>query len=349
MVALALLPKASANRVYGAAALGLAAAELAVLDQHVLGGLVHGAAVRDLAGVAYVVAECDPRALEPAALAVVGNLSGLHAAYELEGDGRLRPLEAPALRCHDDDITTIQRYPGKTNESLTHLLVNLALAVAPGGFAKALAGDRVRLLDPACGRGTTLNRAVVYGLDAVGVEHDKRDVEAYEAFLLGWLQDKRLKHQTQRARLRKGRATPAQRCTIAYGAGRDAAAHRVVDLVTDDTANLRDHLAARSVDLLVCDLPYGVQHGSSAAPGVLRRSPDELLAAALPVWREVLRPGGGLALSWNLRTLARPVLVERLVGAGFELCVPADDERFAHRVDRSIQRDVVVARRAAAT
>jgi SAM-dependent methyltransferase len=345
--ALALLPKASANRVYGEAALGLALAELALLDAHVLDRLVLAAEVRELGGVPYVVAEGDPGLLEPRAMAVLANLSSLHAAFELDGDGRLRPLEARPVRRHPDDVTTIQRYPGKTNEALTHLLVNVGLAVTPGAFARVLAGERVRLLDPACGRGTTLNRAVVYGVDAVGVEHDQRDVEAYEAFLLTWLKDQRLKHETQRARLRKGRATPAQRLTVTYGEGKDRSAHRVVDVIADDTAALREHLTARSVDLLVCDLPYGVQHGATPAPGVLRRSPDELLEAALPVWRDVLRPGGGVALAWNLRTLARPQLVARLADAGFELCVPADDERFAHRVDRSIQRDVLVARRPA--
>jgi SAM-dependent methyltransferase len=345
VVALALLPKASANRVYGEAALGLARAELALLDDHVLDRVVLGSEVRELGGVPYVVADCEPSVLEPAALAVLSNVSSLHAAFELDADGRLRPLPLEPLRRHSDDITTIQRYAGKTNEALTHLLVNAALAVAPGAFRRALAGERVRLLDPACGRGTTLNRAVVYGLDAVGVEHDRRDIEAYEAFLLGWLKDQRLKHETQRARLRKGRATPATRCTVAYGAGKDRAEHRVVDVIADDTVALREHLGARSVDVLVCDLPYGVQHGATPAPGVLRRSPGELLEAALPVWRDVLRPGGGVALAWNLRTLSRSELVEHLLAAGFELCVPPGDDRFAHRVDRSIQRDVVAARR----
>jgi SAM-dependent methyltransferase len=340
----AVLPRASANRVYGEAAFGLAAAELAVVDGHVLGGLVAGIERRTLAGVDYLVLHCPDGRLDAAALAVLGNLSLLHAVFEVEGD-LLRPLEAPALRRHDDDITTIQRYVGKTNEGLTHLLVNVALAVAPGGFDRALAGERVRLLDPACGRGTTLNRAVVYGLDAVGVEHDKRDVEAYEAFLLGWLKDKRLKHEVERARLRKGRTTPASRLTVTYGEGKDRAAHRTIEVVHDDTASLRDHVGARSVDLLVCDLPYGVQHGATAAPGALRRSPEELLEAALPAWRDALRPGAGVALAWNLRTLPRPRLVARVEEAGLELCVPVDDPRFAHRVDRSIQRDVVVARR----
>lgn len=344
MATYALLPKASANRVYGEASFGLAAAELALVDEHVLGHVVVGVERTELGGVGYLLVDCGDRALDDEAVAVLSNLSVLHALFAVEGD-LLRPLVVGPIQRQDDDVTTIQRYAGKTNEALTHLLVNLALAVTADGFPRLRAGEAVRLLDPACGRGTTLNRAVVYGIDAVGVEHDQRDLEAYSAFFLGWLQDKRLKHEVQRATLRKGRASPAHRTTVTYGRGKERSAHRVVDLVHDDTVAARDHLAARSIDLLVCDLPYGVQHGSTPAAGVLQRSPDELLAAALPAWRDLLRPGAGMALAWNLRTLPRATLVARLADAGLELCVPPADPRFEHRVDRSIQRDVVVARR----
>jgi tRNA G10 N-methylase Trm11 len=298
--------------------------------------------------VDYVRIDTGDHALTDAQLAVVANLSSLHALFAVEGD-LLRPVEAAPRRCRDEDVVTIQRYAGKTNESLTHLLVNLALAASDHGFPRLLRGEPVRLLDPACGRGTSLNRAIVYGMDAVGVEHDRKDVEAYEAFLLGWLKDKRLKHEVSRQRHRKGRAEAAQRTTITYGPGKDREQHRTVDLVTDDTTALRSHLKARSVDLLVCDLPYGVQHGSTPSPGRLQRSPDELLGEALPGWRDALQPGAGVALAWNLRTLERARLVDRLVEAGLELVTAADDERFVHRVDRSITRDVVVARRSAGT
>ncbi len=347
MARYALLLRPNANRVYGAAAAGLAQAELAMLDTHVLGSVLVDVATEVLGGVDYLVLDVAGE-LDPDAIAVLSNLSGLHALFAIEGH-LLRPLAVAPLRRQPEDVVTIQRYVGKTNESLTHLLVNLALAVGPGTFGGVLAGDAVRLLDPACGRGTTLNRAIVYGIDAMGVEQDKRDVEAYEAFLLGWLQDKRLKHQVERARHRKGRAAPAARTTVTYGAGKERAAHRVVDVVQDDTVRLRDHLPARSVDALACDLPYGVQHGASPAPGLVRRSPAELLAAALPGWRDVLRPGAGAALAWNLRTLPRAELVGLLEEHGFELCVPAEDGTFEHRVDRSITRDVVVARRPPAT
>ncbi|MDP1820062.1 MAG: hypothetical protein Q8K58_09260 [Acidimicrobiales bacterium] len=344
MVTYALLPKASANRVYGAASFQLLRAELDVLDRLVLGSVVVAQDRRSLGGIEYVAVDCGRERLDGRQRRLVSNLSSLHALFELDDD-LLRPVDVEPLRRQDDDIVTIQRYAGKTNEAFTHLLVNLALAAAGDAFPRLLAGERVRLLDPACGRGTTLNRALVYGMDAVGMDVDRHDLEAYEAFLLAWLQDKRLKHHAERARLRKGRDEPAHRCTVTYGATKDQSAQRVVDVVHDDAAAARTHLRARSIDVLACDLPYGVQHAARSAEGAVQRGPHELLEAALPVWFEVLRPGAGAALAWNLRTLPRSRLVHLLETHGFELLVPAADERFAHRVDRAITRDVVTARR----
>jgi tRNA G10 N-methylase Trm11 len=137
---------------------------------------------------------------------------------------------------------------------------------------------------------------------------------------------------------------PAHRFTVSYGASRGEADRRVVDVVHDDTTRVREHLGARTVDALAADLPYGVQHGATTA-GRAARTPDALLEEALPAWREVLRPGAGVALSWNLRTLPRHRLVELVLAHGYELRRPADDDAFVHRVDRSITRDVLVARR----
>ena len=73
--------------------------------------------------------------------------------------------------------------------------------------------------------------------------------------------------------------------------------------------------------------------------------PSELVHDALPVWRSLLRPGSAMALSWNTRTLSRHELIEALDGAGLEVVDCGDDAGFSHQVDRSIARDVIVARR----
>jgi hypothetical protein len=341
----ALLPRASANRVYGEAAFGLTAAELQVLDRTLLGRVVTAIRRDEIGGVSYLVID-TAETLTVDHLAVVANLSSIHALFEREG-ALLRPCPLAPLARADDDIITIQRYVGKTNEAFTHLLVNVALAESGDAFARLLAGERVHLLDPVCGRGTSLNRAVVYGMDATGIELDQRDVEAYTTFLLTWMKDKRLKHQLDQAKLRKGRETPAHRITVTYGRGKDRATHRVVDVIHDDTLNARTHLGARTMDLLVCDLPYGVQHGSQPAAGRLERGPAGLLRRALPVWFDLMRPGAAMALGWNRKTLSRTELVDLVVASGFELRGDSGDSSFAHRVDRSIQRDVLVAARPA--
>ena len=194
-----------------------------------------------------------------------------------------------------------------------------------------------------CGRGTTLNRAALYGIDAFGIEVESRDVAAYDTFITTWMKGHRMKHTVERAALRKGRSRPAHRITIRYGASKDTAAHRVLDVVHDDSRAAREHHRARSVDLLVADLPYGVQHRSAGDQG-RARGPEALLADALPAWVEVLRPGGGAALAWNRRTLDRPRFVELASAAGLEVWQPEDD-RFAHRVDRAIDRDVLIGHR----
>ena len=335
----ALLLRASANRVFGESAFDLAAGELSLLAARALGGtaVVERASI---AGVDYLTVDV-PEPLDPADLEVLANLSALHALFEVDDDARFRPLECVPRRVLDEDLVTIQRYAGKTNEAFTHLLVNLALASGDRTVERWLAGERLRLLDPVCGRGTTLNRAALHGLDALGIEVDRRDVAAYDTFVTTWLQDKRLKHTVERATLRRGRASAAHRVTITYGDSRDRSTHRIIDVVHDDSRAAREHHKARSVDLLVGDLPYGVQHGSTASQGGRTRGPEQLLAEVLPVWCDVLRPGGGVALAWNRRTLPRPRLVELATEAGLDVA-DASDDRFVHRVDRSITRDVLV-------
>ena len=320
MTSYALLVRPAANRVFGGDARRLLRSELLGVDR-LRGGAISGVEELDLAGVPYLAVDGDPD------LATVAALSSAYALFERTDDGALRPVELPAVERHDDDLVTIQRYVGKTNETLTRLLLNLALAA--GGVRTG------RVLDPLCGRGTTLNQALLLGCDAFGVDVDAKDTAAYATFLTTWLQDKRVKHQTDRAAGKR-----RFRLTI----GRKGDDLQVVDVATADTTEAPALFGRNAVDAIVTDLPYGVQHGSSASTRLSRR-PDELLAAALPAWRSVLRPGGGLAMSWNVRLLGRDAVVAALASAGYDVLDLGDGVDFAHRVDRVITRDVLVARR----
>src|SRR5687768_14482023 len=87
----ALLLRASANRVFGESAYGLAQAELAAFDQRLLAGWGARLERATIGGVEYLVADTT-RALDDATLAALSNLSSLHAVFEVEGDDRFRPV-----------------------------------------------------------------------------------------------------------------------------------------------------------------------------------------------------------------------------------------------------------------
>ena len=86
--------------------------------------------------------------------------------------------------------------------------------------------ERLHVLDPLCGRGTTLNQALMYGWHAAGVDVDERDVEAYAAFLPRWLKDKRLKHTAGTSRLRRDGRTLGRRFDAELAVDKDGVGGR---------------------------------------------------------------------------------------------------------------------------
>src|SRR4029453_15043825 len=129
--------------------------------------------------------------LDEELMCALARLSGFYAAFRREHD-RLLPVEVPTPDLFDDDLVTIPKYPGKTNEQFTRLLINITLA-----SMRRPAGGTVSILDPLCGRGTTLSTAMVRGCNAAGVEAGLRSVEAYAASLRTYWRRKRLKHSLE--------------------------------------------------------------------------------------------------------------------------------------------------------
>lgn len=329
----------SANRVYADSSAALLRAELAVFGE-ALSTTPGELGERRIGGVPYVTFSTAQR-LSEQDVAVLSNLSALYALFELSDD-LLRPVEISPLDKFDSDLLTIQKYPGKTNELFTRLLVNVTLLSTsdPTGFLRG----PVHVLDPLCGRGTTLNQAMTYGFDATGFELDKRDFESYEHFLKTWLRTKRIKHTAESGQLRRNKVKLGQRLEIGFGLTKEAYRAGEVRRITFyncDTVTGADLLRSGSVDVIVTDAPYGVQHGSHRAED-LSRSPRELLADAVPAWVRTLRPGGALGISWNTHVTKRAELAEILTGAGLQVRELPD---FGHRVDQAIQRDLMVARK----
>lgn len=344
MAQYALLILPSSNRVYADAAVGLTQAELRVFDRAIFGGRLSEVGTRVVGGVPYVTFEADEVSAEDAA--VLGNLSSAYALFEVVAGGMLRPVELRRLDRFDDDLITIQKYQGKTNEQFTKLLLNVTLLAS--GFAGEMLRRRFRVLDPLCGRGTTLNQALMYGFDAAGVDRDQKDFEAYSAFIQTWLKRKRIKHRAEAGPVRRERQVVARRLRIELAAERDAYKSgdtQQLDVVNADTVRSAEFFKEGSFDLVVTDAPYGVQHGSRTAGKGLVRSPEDLLAEAAPVWARLLRPGGAMGIAWNTFVARREAAAGLLAGAGLEVVEDEPYLALRHRVDQAIMRDVLVARK----
>jgi SAM-dependent methyltransferase len=357
----ALLLAPSANRVYADQAARLSRAELAAFAPVLSTGLADiDEAV--LGGVRYLVFTTE---LTPRDVAYLSNLSAAHALFELVGD-LLRPVTLTPLARYDSDLVTIPKYAGKTNEQFTKLLLNLTL-LASAAAPRMLDGP-ITVCDPLCGRGTTLNQALMYGYDAIGVEIDGKDVEAYEAFLKTYLRRKRLKHTAETVPVRREGKRVARRLEVTIAGAKDD--HKAVpspgpsdgpsdgaesatrpqravqrlSVLHGDSTRLTGLIRMPCADVLVADLPYGVAHGSHDESGGRSRRPLDLLERAVPQWSALLRPGGAVGLSWNLKVAGRAAAEDILRANNLQI-VPYTD--LAHRVDQAIERDVLVARKPA--
>ena len=331
----------AANRVYADASVSLLVNELRVFDETALGGKLGALGESVIGGVPYVTFTAP--ALTADEIALLSNLSTRYALFAVEGE-LLRPLEVRGLDRFDSDLLTIQKYSGKTNELFTKLLLNVT-ALATDRPADLLTG-KLRVLDPMCGRGTTLNQAMMYGFDASGVDTDSRDFDEYAKFIRTWLKNKRLKHTADITPIRRNRSHVGRRLDITLGMTKERyQAGDTVKLayVNADTVRADEFYRSGSFDVIVTDAPYGVQHGSRRE--TLSRTPDKLLEAALPGWVALLRRGGAVGISWNTFSLSRADLVSLLTSHGL---VVRDSDAYAgfeHRVDQAIIRDLVVGRK----
>ncbi|MEV0313082.1 TRM11 family SAM-dependent methyltransferase [Nonomuraea fuscirosea] len=333
--ALLILP--AFNRVYGESSVRLTRNELAVFSARALAAEVLSSEETRIGGVPYVTFETESP-LNEADVALLSDLSSVYAVFGLEGE-LLRPL---AMRPRDrlsSDLITIQKYAGKTNEHFTKLLLNVTALARDEGM-----GGRLSVFDPMCGRGTTLNQALTYGYDAYGIDVDGKDFEAYTGFVKTWLRNKRLKHTAETVPVRRERALVGRRFNVTFGLSKEAVKAgdtQRLTVVNADTLNSRDFFRPRSFDIVATDAPYGVQHGSKGGGG-LSRSPLELLGRAVPVWAELLRPGGAMGIAWNTYGGKSSELARILTDAGLDVM---DYPDFEHWVDQAIVRDIIVARK----
>ncbi len=300
-----------------------------------------GSAVQDispvtLAGQAYLLATLDDTLSPDEIMPILSRLGATSEVYEYFvqlGDVQgplLRPMEPQFTPFLPVEMAEVRRYKGKTNELFTQVLLNIALFA--GAYAQQFT-DRLRILDPLAGGGTTLFLALAGGHDAFGIEIERQDIETTAVFIRQYLHSEHIpfKELDERGR-RAGR-----RYQFEIGHKK---ATRVLVLAHGNTHEANLHMlevpGGPHMHAIVGDLPYGIQHFGEVAA---------LLQKALPVWEQLLLPGGTLALAWNATRIERANMVE-LVEQYAHLKVRNDPPytQLVHTVDRVIKkRDIVVA------
>ena len=290
-----------------------------------------------LAGTRFIIVEAEE--LNEQGWNILSMHSGVSFAALKDGDW-LKPLKLHQATYLDADLAQVLKYKGKTNADFTLMMLHCAKAAS----AFALSSAPLTVLDPICGRGTTLFCALQEGNHAVGIEIGAKDVHEADTYFKRYLQYHRLKHkrETFSATLPDGGHAEE----IRYQLASDAEAYKSGDVRTlrlfrGDTA-LADRMTGKGTcHLLVADLPYGVQH---AAKGKTGKSPlEQLIREAFPAWRSALRKGGAAAVAFNTYTLKRESVVKAMKDAGFQVLTDPPFDDFSHWVEQAVNRDMVIA------
>lgn len=268
--------------------------------------------------------------------------SSVCLAAQVGEDGSLVPLERFVRGVMPDELPHVLKYKGKTNADFTYLMLHCAKAAS--AFAQTDAP--LRVLDPMCGKATTLFCAVCEGHHAVGIETDIKALREADTYYARFLKLHRLKHRrTEQSRtLRKSGSAPC----VCYEAAADAQAMKQgavisLEMINGDAARAAEMVKPNSCHLVVSDLPYGVQHApkeNGEIPALAR-----LLRRVAPGCASVLKPGGAMAFSFNLNTLRRREVEQALAEAGMEVLAQGPYADFSHWVEQAVDRDVVIARK----
>jgi len=342
----AILHNPGHNRVYFKSSRKLAQNELALAG-------INNIREVELGGLPYLIFDAE----DQLNILLLSRLSFVYAIFEYnDKNGALLPIiKDPAYSFKSDDITTILKYNGKTNELFTRLMLNVAIFCGRFSFTESLS-----ILDPLCGKGTTLFEGLLNGHSVYGVEKDERIVHEAYTFLKKYLETAKIKHSSHQERQgMKGYTAKRYQIKLSTLAN-NTETSIISEFIAGDTRDVSQFFRKNSLHVIVGDLPYGVQHGSKHQENkgiknqgnknkkstnvsfVESRNALPLLLEALPSWHKVLKPGGTIVLAWNLFLIQRDEMEQALEGAGFKLVPPIGDESFVHRVDQAIMRDVIV-------
>jgi len=266
-------------------------------------------------GMDFVDIDCDASQLEN-----ISQSSVVQGVFAKTASG-LEPIVAkPDYQLHEDFVFG-SKFKGKTNELFTQFMLNVALSF------RGPSDTPIKLLDPMCGRATTLLWAMRYGLDAKGIEQDAKALADIKQSLKKWTKLHRVKHSLVEGSARKNKKSQEGRFLEFKTAN-------TLKVYTGDTRQAASLLGGERFDIMVTDIPYGVQHFTTDKT----RDPSVVLSPALKEWKSLLKPDGVIVIGYNRNIPRRTKLENIAIEAGFAV----ESFTAAHRMSESIVRDVIV-------
>lgn len=329
MVPYRILPHPGANAVFFDASEKLSLAELSLCLSRLT--CCGAPSAITLAGARWYAFEAE-NVLPDTDIRKLSKVSSLYALFQQVGECLL-PVEPLYDRPFPESLSAILKYTGKTNALFTRLLLHIAELSLP--YAPT---SRIRLLDPVAGKGTTLYEALMRGWDAAGIEIVKSAAHDSAVYFQKYLETEKWKHKAQKEKVH-GMASWKYTFAKIKQSLKEAPGEWM--MIAGD-GKLADRCFGKSqFDIVAGDLPYGVSHGNVAG-GNLLRSPKALLMDCLPAWHAVLKPRGVIALSFNCLSFPREEMCQLLIQNQFDVKQEPPYDTLSHRVDASIQRDVVI-------
>ncbi len=259
-----------------------------------------------------------------ALLPQLAQLSCVYGIFEHQNTHMVPLAIKPAFALHEDFVFG-SKFKGKTNETLTQLLINLGLQ----SISYSSVSD-VKLLDPMCGRATTLLWAMRYGMNAKGIEQDAKALDDIRQNIKKWCTVHRQTHRFHEGYVAGGKANKQQKGRFIDFSDKKSTM-RVITGDSSDACSLLNH---ETFDLLISDIPYGIQHFTTHKT----RNPLDSLKNCAHDWSESLKTGGVMVLSFNSNIPKRDALIDAFAAhhmQALEFSAP-------HRMSESIVRDVVI-------
>lgn len=330
------------NRVYFDQAEKLALSELQICTNKITQEIFE-VETNILGGISYLSFKLDSE-LTTEDLKLISRLSFFFALFQKKGDA-LIPISPILYESIPSKISNILKYPGKTNELFTKMMVNVAMLSSHFSLEES-----IQLLDPVAGRGTTLFESLVYGFDSFGVEQESKSVHESLVFMRRFLKNERYKHQkTERQISGKNKSEAVYLNEIDFAKSKEDFKNEnrlKFGMVQGDTRLADKYFKKNSFHLIVGDLPYGIGHGNNTQldqSGSKTRNPYELIKQSITVWNNLLKKGGVICLAWNSFVLNKNRIAELLDQNGLSICDSEPYTQFEHMVDQSIKRDIIVA------